>query len=318
VCYPPNPQTLQVALAAMSTAPAAPIEAAGGAPEDESSKLAGLLKNAGFWLILTTFFGAGLLLALTPCVLPMVPILSGIIVGHGHAIAQGPRLLLSMAYVLGMAVDLRRRRRRGRPVRLDAVGGAAERLGAGRLRPGVRRCCRCRCSVSTSCSCRPSCSRKLSDESANHRRGSLRRRGAHGRALGADRRSLRGGAAGRRAALHRADARRGARRTALFAMALGMGVPLVIVGVSTRSLLPHTGPWMEASRSFFGVLLLALPSGSSRRCCRPGPCWRLGRRWLIGIGVFLRALDPLPPHATTGRAVEGRRRGRAAGRRQRC
>ena len=46
VCYPPNTQSLQVALAAMSTAPAAPIEAAGGAPEDESSKLAGLLKHA--------------------------------------------------------------------------------------------------------------------------------------------------------------------------------------------------------------------------------------------------------------------------------
>ena len=94
VCYPPNPQTLQVALAAMSAAPAAPTEAAGGAPEDESSKLAGLLKNAGFWLILTTFFGAGILLALTPCVFPMYPILSGIIVGHGHHISKGRALVL--------------------------------------------------------------------------------------------------------------------------------------------------------------------------------------------------------------------------------
>jgi len=102
VCYPPNTQTLKVSLAATGAAPAVALSAAAG--EDETSQLAGLLKNAGFWLVLTTFFGAGVLLAFTPCVFPMYPILSGIIVGHGHRITKGRAFVLSMAYVLGMAV----------------------------------------------------------------------------------------------------------------------------------------------------------------------------------------------------------------------
>ena len=53
------------------------------------------------WLI---YLAAALGLSLTPCVFPMIPILSGIIVGHGHAISKGRAFSLSMLYVLGMAV----------------------------------------------------------------------------------------------------------------------------------------------------------------------------------------------------------------------
>ncbi|MCK7581937.1 MAG: hypothetical protein MZV65_44165 [Chromatiales bacterium] len=109
VCYPPTPQSARISLAALSSPAGGAGDAllgerpqsssaaapAAGQPSsgDESSQLAHLLKNADFWLILTTFFGAGLLLALTPCVFPMIPILSGIIVGHGHNITKTPRLL---------------------------------------------------------------------------------------------------------------------------------------------------------------------------------------------------------------------------------
>ncbi|MFZ2911068.1 MAG: thioredoxin fold domain-containing protein, partial [Candidatus Desulfobacillus denitrificans] len=76
----------------------------------------------------------------------------------------------------------------------------------------------------------------------------------------------------------------------------GKGVPLVIVGVSTRSLLPHTGPWMESVKKAFGVLLLALAIWLVSPVL---PAWAHLGAWgalAIGTAVFLRALDPLPPH----------------------
>lgn len=64
-----------------------------------------LLFSSNNWmLIIISFFGFGLLLAFTPCVLPMVPVLSGIIVGHGHTISTRKAFLLSLSYVLSMSV----------------------------------------------------------------------------------------------------------------------------------------------------------------------------------------------------------------------
>jgi thiol:disulfide interchange protein DsbD len=85
---------------------------------------------------------------------------------------------------------------------------------------------------------------------------------------------------------------------ALFAMALGMGVPLIAVGVASRSLLPHTGPWMEGVKRFFGVLLLATAIWIASPVL-PGLVTMLA--WaalLIASSIYLRALDPLPAHAS--------------------
>lgn len=100
VCYPPHKQTLALELPDAAAAP----PAAG----DESGHIAQLLRNAGFWLVVVSFFGFGLLLSLTPCVFPMLPILSGIIVGAGragHGVSHGRGFALSLAYVLGMALS---------------------------------------------------------------------------------------------------------------------------------------------------------------------------------------------------------------------
>ena len=296
VCYPPNPQTLQVSLVAMSSAPAAPAQTAGGAVEDESSQLAGLLKNAGFWLILTTFFGAGILLALTPCVFPMYPILSGIIVGHGHHISKGRALVLSLAYVLGMAVAY-------------AAAGVAAGLSGSMLSAALQNAWVlggfALVFVVLSLSMfgfyelqLPTfLQSRLSEESGRVRGGSL-----HGvAAMGALSALIVGPcvAAPLAGALHYIAQTRDAvlGGAALFAMALGKGVPLVIVGVSTRSLLPHTGPWMDSVKKFFGVLLLGLAIWLVSPVL---PAWAHLGAWgalAIGSAVFLRALDPLPPHA---------------------
>ena len=296
VCYPPNPQTLQVSLAAMSTAPAASAATAGGGAEDESSQLAGLLKNAGFWLILTTFFGAGILLALTPCVFPMYPILSGIIVGHGHHISKGRAFVLSMAYVLGMAVAY-------------AAAGVAAGLSGSMLSAALQNAWVlggfALVFVVLSLSMfgfyelqLPTfLQSKLSEESGRVRGGSL-----HGvAAMGALSALIVGpcvAAPLAGALLYIAQTRDAVLGgAALFAMALGKGVPLVIVGVSTRSLLPHAGPWMDSVKKFFGVLLLALAIWLVSPVL---PAWAHLGAWgalAIGTAVFLRALDPLPPHA---------------------
>src|SRR5690606_33821277 len=71
---------------------------------DESGQIAELLKNASLWTSLALFFVAGLGLSLTPCIFPMIPILSGIIAGQGRHATKMRGFALSLAYVLGMAL----------------------------------------------------------------------------------------------------------------------------------------------------------------------------------------------------------------------
>jgi len=85
--------------------------------------------------------------------------------------------------------------------------------------------------------------------------------------------------------------------SALFAMALGMGAPLIAVGVSEGALLPKAGPWMRSVKAFFGVLLLAVAIWIVSPVL-PGVLTMLA--WaalLVGTGVFLRAIDRLPADA---------------------
>jgi len=294
VCYPPNTQTLKVSLAATGAAPAVALSAAAG--EDETSQLAGLLKNAGFWLVLTTFFGAGVLLAFTPCVFPMYPILSGIIVGHGHRITKGRAFVLSMAYVLGMAVAY-------------AAAGVAAGLSGSMLSAALQNAWVLGAFAALFVVLSLSMfgfyelqlptflQSKLSEESGHIKGGSL-----HGvAAMGALSALIVGpcvAAPLAGALLYIAQTRDAVLGgAALFAMALGKGVPLVIVGVSARSLLPHTGPWMESVKKAFGVMLLALAIWLVSPVL---PAWAHLGAWgalAIGTAVFLRALEPLPPHA---------------------
>ena len=113
------------------------------------------LFHGGFWLLIASFFGFGLLLAFTPCVLPMMPILSGIIVGARPAPdARCTALLLSAAYVLGMAITYALAGVAAGLSGAHAVGGAAESVGARRVSRRSSWRWRCRCSASTNCSCR--------------------------------------------------------------------------------------------------------------------------------------------------------------------
>ena len=109
VCYVPQEQkaVIRVAAAAVTAPEWAASDADSrlfsGAGANDDLRVARVFDNAT-WLVVLTFFGFGLLLAFTPCVLPMVPILSGIIVGHGHRVTRAHGFSLSLAYVLGMSL----------------------------------------------------------------------------------------------------------------------------------------------------------------------------------------------------------------------
>lgn len=298
VCYPPQTQTVDVVLPDPASTPVvAPMAQTAPAGEgDESGLIAETLKNAGFWTILGVFFLAGLGLSLTPCVFPMIPILSGIIAGQGKQATKGRALALSIAYVLGMAITY-------------AAVGVAAGLSGTLLTAALQNVwvlsAFALIFVVLSLSMfgfyelqlPTSLQSKLSEESGHLQGG----RGISVFLMGALSALIVGPcvAAPLAGALlyigQTGDAVLGG--TALFVMALGMGAPLIAVGVAGGSLLPKTGPWMEGVKKTFGVLLLATALWLLTPVL-PDMAVMLGWAALFIVpAIFLHALDPLPPHA---------------------
>jgi thiol:disulfide interchange protein DsbD len=297
VCYPPTPQQVTVNLAVASE-PALSSPAAATAPAsdgDESSKITQLLKHGGFWLIIASFFGFGLLLCLTPCVFPMVPILSGIIVNHGHAVTHMRAFWLSLAYVLGMAVTY---------AAVGVAAGFSGTLLSNALQNAWVLGAFALIFVILSLSMfgfyelqLPAALQSRLSEKANEQGGSF---GAIA-IMGALSALIVGPcvAAPLAGALlyiaQTKDAALGG--AALFAMALGMGAPLIVVGVFSRSLLPKAGPWMETVKKFFGVIMLATALWLVTPVI---PVWAQMLGWaalLIVPAIYMHALDSLPKHA---------------------
>ena len=112
VCYVPQVQSADLRLASLGGSRSSIFkenEPFASSPErvtaaSDDVRFTGVLESGRLWLVMAVFFGAGLLLTFTPCVLPMVPILSGIIVGEGQELTRGRAVLVSLAYVLGMSV----------------------------------------------------------------------------------------------------------------------------------------------------------------------------------------------------------------------
>ena len=106
ICYPPQTKKITVKLSPIPEAIAQTLENqqttddGAGAVVSEQDEIADALRSGNTWLTLLIFFGAGLLLAFTPCVFPMIPILSGIIIGQGESISTSKAFYLTMVYVL--------------------------------------------------------------------------------------------------------------------------------------------------------------------------------------------------------------------------
>lgn len=250
VCYAPirKTETLQ------GSAPSA-------AASNPANYPVSLLQSGQFWLIISGFFGLGLLLSLTPCVLPMIPILSGIIVGdkklHHHTTSRLHAFNLSLAYTLGMALSYT----------LAGVAAAfSGQLLSQSLQSPLVLSITALFLVLLSLSTFGLYEIKLPNwlqnrlvASANRFKGgqliSVFVMGALSALIVSP--CVAAPLAGVLLYISQThDVWLGA--TALFSLSMGMGVPLLAIGASARHVLPKAGAWMNLVKHLFGLLLLAV------------------------------------------------------------
>lgn len=255
----------------------------------EQDQLAATLAERPLFAMLL-FFIAGLLLAFTPCVFPMVPILSGIIAGQGSDITTRKALLLSVVYVLAMALTYA-----GAGV---IAGLSGENLQAAFQNPWIISSFSL-LFVLLALSMFGFYELQL-PASLQTRLASLSNRQQGGTLIGVAIMGFLSAlivgpcvAPALMAALiyigQSGDAVLGG--TALFAMALGMGVPLVIFGVSAGKLMPNAGAWMNAVKAFFGIGLLALAIWMLERILPGNSIMLLWGLLLISSAVYMGALE---------------------------
>jgi thiol:disulfide interchange protein DsbD len=255
LCYPPEKRRLAVSLPAGTGSAAAGAEPGGFVSEQD--RLAALIRDGRLPWVLATFFGLGLLLAFTPCVLPMVPILSGIIAGGGPGLTQRRAFLLSLTYVLGMAAM--------NTLAGIAAAAAGQQVQAAFQQPWII--------VAFSAlfvalalsmfgaftlQVPAALQTRLSEASSRQRAGTF----AGVAVMGALSALIVSACvapplfAALAVISQTGDVVRGG--SALFAMSLGMGVPLLAIGTSAGRLLPRAGGWMETVKKLFGVLMLGV------------------------------------------------------------
>ena len=273
------------------------LPAAGAAGMDDSSKIESLFKGGNYWLILLSFAGFGLLLALTPCTFPMIPILSGIIVGHGGKMTRSKGFFLSLAYVLGLAIVY--------SIAGVAAGFSGVLVSDALQNPWVLGSFAFlfvllalsmfgfyELQLPTFLQSR------LSDASNRLRGGHLSGVFLMG--------ALSALIVGPCCAAPLAGALLYIGKThdvflggsALFAMGIGMGLPLLAIGVSAGSLLPKAGPWMQSVKNFFGVVLLGLAIWIVSPLIPAVANMLLWAALLIVSAIYLHAIDPLPREAS--------------------
>jgi thioredoxin:protein disulfide reductase len=306
LCYPPETKLLSISLEGAPAAGAGATPAAGEFVSEQDS-YAEKIRHGNLFLVLLSFFGAGLLLAFTPCVLPMVPILSGIIAGSGQNVTTRRSFMLSLSYVLGMAFTYT-----AAGIAAGAIGQgfnlqatfnqpwivaifsllfvvlAASMLGLFTIEmPGF---------IQT----------RLSNTSNQQQAGTYLGVGVMGSlsalivsacvappliaaltVISQTGSVVRGGAA-------------------LFVMSIGMGTPLLLVGASAGKLLPRAGAWMDTVKNLFGVLFLGVAAWMLARIV---PGWLSMIIWavpaLVLAWVLLRARAKTAPGRNLARVLGG-------------
>jgi thiol:disulfide interchange protein DsbD len=305
ICYPPIKKQLVVALAAYDPdkypgkPQATPVTqpAAGKTATSLSSTsqddFAQVLQDSSLLWAIVFFFGAGVLLAFTACMYPMIPILSSIIVGQGEKVTVARAFFLSLVYVEAMAITY------------AVLGVVSAQLGAGVqaffqnpwILAGFAL-------VFVALALSMFGFYNLQLPAAMQARLSNASNRMHGGALlgvavmGILSALIVGPCAGPvliGALLYTSqsgDYLTGA--LAMFALGNGMGAPLLVIGASGGKLLPKAGGWMDTVKAVFGVILLGVAIVMLERIL-PGPLtlimWAL---LLIVSAVYMRALEPLP------------------------
>jgi len=301
ICYPPQTKKFTVRLSPIPAAEAATSDpSVSGAPVSEQDQIADALRSGDTWLTLLIFFGAGLLLAFTPCVFPMIPILSGIIVGQGTEITTRKAFFLSLVYVLAMALTY--------TVVGILVGLSGENIQAWFQNPwiiGSFAAIFVALSLSMfgfyELQMPASVQSKLTNISNSQQGGNI-----IGVAIMGFLSALIVGpcvTAPLVGALiyiaETGDAVLGG--LALFSLSMGMGAPLLLIGASAGKMLPRAGAWMDAVKAVFGVLLLALAIWLLERVAPAAATMTLWAALIIVSAIYMGAIDSLP-RDETGRA----------------
>jgi thiol:disulfide interchange protein DsbD len=271
LCFPPKKKTVKLSkikndsqtdsnnvLTALNTSNQAMSSSTTNVEASEQHQLANMLKSDNIWLTLLAFFVGGLLLSFTPCVFPMYPILTGIIVGQGDKLSTAKAFRLSFFYVQGMAVTYtllgivvalagaQFQAMFQHPIVLIGLSAlfiflALSMFGMFNL------------------ALPSSWQNKLNNISNSQKGGSYAGVVVMGAISGlvaspCTTAPLTG------ALLYisqSGDIWLGA--SALYALSLGMGLPLLVLGSSGGKLLPKAGTWMTVIKNIFGLLLLAVP-----------------------------------------------------------
>jgi len=312
ICYPPQRSSAEPTMASSETAiehdgssNSVPASSAvirtGIPPVSEQDVLARMLLDNPAGALLA-FFVAGLLLAFTPCVFPMVPILSGIIAGHGERMTTSKAFWLSLVYVLAMAVTY--------TVAGVLAGLFGQNLQALFQNPwilGFFIAIFIALAFSMfgffELQLPASLQTRLTNASNQQQGGSLAGVAVMGFfsalivgpcvapplaaaliVIGASGSAVLGGAA-------------------LFALSIGMGVPLILFGVSAGKLVPKAGPWMDSIKAVFGIALLALAIWMLERIVQGPLILLLWGVLAIASGVYLGALEAIPAGASGWRRL---------------
>ncbi len=300
LCYPPITKNIRVDLGISDSTVAASLTnnnstssfSSSSSFQSEQDRIANTLASGKLWFTVLSFFGLGLLLAFTPCVFPMIPILSSIIVGQGETISTSKAFSLSLVYVLAMAITY--------TAAGVIVGLSGENIQIWFQNPWVL-------SVFAGIfvllslamfgfyelQMPNSIQSKLNNISSSQEGGTY---------FGA-------GIMGFLSALivgpcvtapligaliyiaNTGDALIGG--IALFALSMGMGAPLLAIGTSAGKLLPKAGPWMDAIKAVFGVLLLALAIWLLERILPAPVILLLSGALLIVSAIYMGALETI-------------------------
>lgn len=322
LCYPPMEQAWKVnfktgAVEPLDTAPKVTLEAVASLPSaidsasakvqepnqsapvqrSQTDAITHQLQTGSLWTIIIGFLLIGLLLAFTPCVFPMIPILAGIIAGQGDKITTRKAFVLSLVYVLAMAVTY--------TVAGILAGLFGSNLQAAFQNPWILTAFAA-IFVALAFSMfgffelqLPSSLQSKIMQVQNQQQG--------GTLIGVAIMGLLSAlivgpcmAPPLAGALiyigQTGDAVLGG--IALFAMSIGMGLPLIVVGTLGGKFLPHAGAWMDAVKNVFGVLMLGVAIWMLERIIPDNMAQLLWGFLLVGSAVYLGATDPLKEAAS--------------------
>ena len=297
LCYLPQTRVMTVSLPEAAVvselgAAAAPSGGTPAAPVSEQGRIAEIISGSPVWFVVTAMFGFGLLLAFTPCVLPMIPILTAIIAGEGDDVTPSRGFGLAFSYVMGMAIVYT-------AAGVVAVAAGAQ-VQAAFNQPWVLSLFAALFVALAlamfgvfDLQMPSSLQSRLAAISSNQKSGTVVGAFVMGALSSLIVTACVAPALVAALAVmsQSGDYFRGG--LALFAMSLGMGAPLLLVGAAQGKYLPKAGAWMIAVKGAFGFMMLGLAIWMLSRFV---PATIIMVMWAVLVfmaGVFMGGLTTL-------------------------